>query len=81
MDLTIAAIAKAENIEVTDEDVEAEFQKRSEEFKIDVEKLKKYLGEPMVREQLLRDRAIAVVVENAVPVKPDTEKPAEEDAQ
>ena len=49
--------------------------------KIDVEKLKKYLGEPMVREQLLRDRAIAVVVENAVPVKPDTEKPAEEDAQ
>ena len=81
MDLTIAAIAKAENIEVADEDVEAEFQKRSEEFKIDVEKLKKYLGEPMVREQLLRDRAIAVVVENAVPVKPDTEKPAEEDAQ
>lgn len=81
MDLTIAAIVKAENIEVTDEDVEAEFQKRSEEFKIDVEKLKKYLGEPMVREQLLRDRAIAVVVENAVPVKPDTEKPAEEDAQ
>ncbi len=83
MDLTIAAIVKAENIEVTDEDVEAEFQRRSEEFKIDVEKLKKYLGEPMVREQLLRDRAIAVVVENAVPVKPEakTEEPSGEDAQ
>ncbi len=77
MDLTVAAIVKAENIEVTDEDVEAEFQKRSEEFKIDVEKLKKYLGEPMVREQLLRDRAIAVVVENAVSVKPETKEDAQ----
>ena len=77
MDLTVAAIVNAENIEVTDEDVEAEFQKRSEEFKIDVEKLKKYLGEPMVREQLLRDRAIAVVVENAVSVKPETKEDAQ----
>ena len=39
MDLTIAAIAKAENIEVSDEEVEAEFAKMADQYGMDVEKV------------------------------------------
>ena len=81
MDLAIAAIIKAENIVVTEEDVEAELQRRANEFKMDVETLRKYLGEAMIREQLLRNKVVAVVAESAVPTKLEPqagETPAEE---
>ncbi|KIX89938.1 trigger factor [Staphylococcus microti] len=42
--LTLDAIAKAENIEATDEDVDNELQKMSEQFNISVEDIKKTLG-------------------------------------
>ena len=44
MDLATAAIIKAENIEASDEDVEAEFAKMAEQFGMDVEMVKKYLA-------------------------------------
>ena len=79
MDLAVAAIIKEENIEVTEEDIDAEYQKRAEEFKMDVETLKKYLERNMIREQLLRNKAIAVVVDSAVATEP-VEAPVEEAA-
>lgn len=42
--LTLDAISKAENIEATDEDVDNELQKMSEQFNISVEDIKKTLG-------------------------------------
>ena len=42
--LTLDAIAKAENIEATEEDVDNELQKMSEQFNISVEDIKKTLG-------------------------------------
>ncbi|MBA9025767.1 trigger factor [Peribacillus huizhouensis] len=42
--LTLDAIVKAENIEVTDEDVNAEVEKMAEMYKMDVENIKKALG-------------------------------------
>ena len=44
MDLATAAIIKAENIEASDEEVEAEFAKMAEQFGMDVEMVKKYLA-------------------------------------
>jgi len=80
LDLAVSAIIKAEKIEVTDEEVAAEFQRQADEVKMEVETLKKYLEEAVVREQLLRNKAIAVVVDSAVAVKPVLEEktPAEE---
>ena len=82
LDLAVAAIIKAENIEVSDEEIAAEFQRQADEVKMDVETLKKYMEEPVVREQLLRNKAIAVVVDSAVALKPElteeSEAPAEE---
>ncbi len=42
--LTLDAIVKAENIEVTEEDVNAELEKMAEMYKMDVENIKKALG-------------------------------------
>ncbi len=77
VDLAIGAIIKAENLEVTDEDVEAEYTRMAAQYGMDAENLKKYMEADMVREQALRGKAIAVVVDSAVPVKPEVKKAEE----
>ena len=93
MDLTIAAIVEAENLEASDEEVEAELAKMAGQYGIDVENMKKYMDVEVVREQVLRGKAVAVVADSAVAVKPaeeekpkrkskkDEEAPAEESAE
>lgn len=56
VDLAIGAIIKAENLEVTDEDVEAEYTRMAAQYGMDAENLKKYMEADMVREQALRAR-------------------------
>ena len=67
--LVLEAIAKAENIEITDEKVEEEIAKMAEAYKMEVEKLKEYMGEGE-KEQMKKDmavqEAVAFLVENAV---------------
>lgn len=43
MDLAMAAIIKEENIDATDEEVEAEFQRMADQYGMDLETVKKYL--------------------------------------
>ena len=93
MDLTIAAIVEAENLEATDEEVEAELAKMAGQYGMDVENMKKYMDAEVIREQVLRGKAVAVVADSAVAVKPaeeekpkkkskkDEEAPAEESAE
>ena len=69
MDLAVAAIIKAENIEATDEDVEAEFQKMAEQFSMDIEMVKKYLQADAVKDQIVSRKAVAVVVDSAKAIK------------
>ena len=76
MDLTIAAIVEAENLEATDEEVEAELAKMAGQYGMDVENMKKYMDAEVIREQVLRGKAVAVVADSAVAVKPaEEEKP------
>ena len=70
MDLAMAAIIKAENIEVSDEEVEAEYQKMAEQFGMDADTVKKYLSQEQVRDQLVSKKAVAVVVDSATAEKP-----------
>ena len=74
MDLAIAAIAKAENIEVSDEDVEAEFARMADQYGMDVENVKKYMDAAVIREQVGRSKAVAVVADSGVAVKPEPPK-------
>ena len=74
MDLAIAAIVKEENLEVTDEEVEAEFAEMAGKYGMDAETLKKYTPADAIREQLLRNKAVAVVADSAVAVKPEVKE-------
>ena len=83
MDLAVAAIIKAENIEASDEDVEAEYKKMAEQFGMDVDMVKKYLVKEQVQDQLLSQKAVAVVVDSATAEKPKkaAKKEAEKEAE
>ena len=67
--LVLEAIAKAENIEITDEKVDEEIAKMAEMYKMEVEKLKEYMGEAE-KEQMKADmavqEAVTFLLENAV---------------
>ena len=63
--------------------MEAEYAKMAEQYGMEVENLKKYIEAEVVKEQVARSKAIAVVVDSAVAVKPEEKKeeaPAEETA-
>ena len=81
MDLAVAAIIKAENIEASDEDVEAEYKKMAEQFGMDVDMVKKYLVKEQVQDQLLSQKAVAVVVDSATAEKPKKAAKKEETAE
>ena len=80
MDLTVAAIIKAENLEATDEEVEAEYKKLAEQYNMDIEMVKKYLPAEQIKDQLVSQKAVAVVVDSAnvvvkkAPAKKTTKK-------
>jgi trigger factor len=64
--LTLEAIAKAENIEVTDEDVDAEVAKMAEMYNMPVENIKQALGSlEGLKEDLKVRKAIDFLVENS----------------
>ena len=71
LDLALAAIIKAENIEVSDEEVEAEFQKLADQYGMDLEMVKKYLQADQVKDQVTTQKAVAIVVDSAVATKPE----------
>ena len=71
MDLAMAAIIKEENIDATDEEVEAEFQKMADQYGMELETVKKYLQADQVKDQLKSQKAIAVVADSATAIKPE----------
>ena len=77
LDLALAAIIKAENIEVSDEEVEAEFQKMADQYGMDLETVKKYLQADQIKDQVTTQKAVAVVVDSAVATKPEKKEEAE----
>ncbi len=79
MELAIDAIIKAENLEVTDEEVEAEYTSMAGRYGMEAEQIKQYMDSGIVREQVLRNKVIALVAENGVAVAP--EAPAAEEPE
>lgn len=60
--LVLEAVAKAENIEVTEDDVEAEIAKMAEMYRMEVEKIKEILPE-FQKEEMKKDIAIQKAVD------------------
>ncbi len=70
VNLTLEAIAKAENIEVTEEDINAELEKMSEAYNMTVEQIKAALGGNVeaITSDLQMKKAVEFLVENSVTV-------------
>ena len=71
MDLAVTAIVKEENIEVSDEEVEAEIAKMAEQYGMDVERVKQFVNPELIKEEVARRKAVSLVVDSAVAVKPE----------
>ena len=83
MDLAIRAIIKAEGLEVSDEEVEAEMKNVADKYGMDLDTVKKYLRAEDVKEQVMREKVIKVVADSAKAVAPaakeEESKAAEEE--
>ena len=75
--LVMEAVARAEKIEPTEEEIEEEIKTMGEAYQMEVDKVKELLGEngmKQVREDLAVRKAADFVVENAKEVKPAAKK-------
>ncbi len=67
--LVLEAIVAAENLEVSDEELEAEYSRMAEQYKMEVEKIKEIFGDAdkaNIREDLAIQKAVELVTEAAV---------------
>ena len=67
--LVLEAIAKAENIEISDEKLDEEIGKMDEAYKMEADKLKEFMGEnekKQMKEDMAVQEAITFLVDNAV---------------
>ncbi len=78
--LTLEKIAELENVEISDEDIEAEYDKIATTYGIDIETVKKIAPVEGIKGDISVQKAMKIVVENAVPVA-KAEKAAEETAE
>ena len=65
IELALEKIAELEGIEVTDEDIEAEFTAMSEKYSVDIETVKKAVMADTVKKELKARKATQVVLESA----------------
>ena len=68
--LLLEEVAKAEDIQVTDEELEEEYQTMAKEYDMEVEKVKEYLPLEDLRKEKQLQKAMDLIVENAVAAKP-----------
>lgn len=66
IELALEKIAELENIEVSDEEVEAEYGKMAEKYGVDVDTVKSAIMADTVKKELKARKASAVVTESAV---------------
>ena len=82
--LVLEAIAKAENIEVTDEDIDAEIEKMASMYGMEADKLKGYMGDAeknSMKRDLEIQKAVALIMDNAKERKATTKKKADSEAE
>ena len=67
--LVLEAVAKAENIEISDEKLDEELAKMAEAYKMEVDKLKEFMGDAekkQMKEDMAVQEAVTFLAENAV---------------
>ena len=79
--LALTAIAEAESIEITDEELEAEFTKLAEQYQIEIEKVKAAIAAEDLKNDLRMQKAQDLVVANAKTKKKTTRKKKTDEAE
>ena len=80
-ELLLEAVAKAENLEPTEEELEAYYQKTAEGVGATVEDVKRYFGETFLKNELKKEQAMNLIVENAIAKSADETQPEEAAAE
>ena len=78
-DILLSEIAHAENLEVTDEEVEEELKKLAEQYQMELDKVKAAVDTAAVKSDLMGRKAAMLITDSAVAVAP-TEEKKEDDA-
>ena len=76
-ELLLEAVAKAESLEPTDEELEAYYQKTAEGVGATAEDVKRYFGEAFLKRELQKEQAMNLIVENAVAKEASEMEPEE----
>lgn len=79
--LALEAVAKAEGIEPTDEDVEAEYKKLSDMYGMEVEKLRGFIPAESMKSDLFTIKAREFIRDNAVAKAPEKKTTAKKTAE
>ena len=78
-DILLSEIAHAENLEVTDEEVEEELKNLAEQYQMELDKVKAAVDTAAVKSDLMGRKAAKLITDSAVAVAP-TEEKKEDDA-
>ena len=75
--ILLSEIVHTENIEVSDEEIDAEIAKLAEQYKMEAEKVKEMVDRAAVKSDLAGRKAVKLITDAAVAVEPKAETPAE----
>ena len=75
--LALEAIAKQEGLEAAEEDIEAEYAKIAEGYKMEIDQVKKFIRQEDLVKDIVVEKAINLVRDNAVVTEAKEEKAAE----
>ncbi len=78
-DVVLDAVVKAEALEITDEEVEAEYKNLSETYEMELDKVKAAVSVESIKEDLLTRKAVKLIADSAIAVAPKAA--AEESAE
>jgi len=75
-DILLAAVAEAENIQVTDEEIDVAVSGMAKSYKVTVEQIKEAMPTEAMADDMKKKKANDLVIESAVAGAPEEEKPA-----
>ena len=81
LNLALAEIIKVENIEATDEEIEAEYERTAKMYGMDAESLKGYITREAVADEVKRSKAVKLITESAVAADAAAGEPAKKPAR
>ena len=79
--LALDQIAKDENLEVSDEELENEFKSLAEQNKLEIERVKELVPASSLKSDMMKQKAVALIKDNAKPAKKTTKRTTKKKAE